>query len=294
MKIIDLIQSSGQFISLEYFPPKAREDWPAFFKTLESLTAINPLFVSVTYGAGGSTHSDTLEIVTRLKKEYGQNVMAHLTCVGSTEEKINLFLKQLADAGVSNLLALRGDPPVGEAHPAVALPTGELCYASDLVGVIHASQPAAGVAVACYPETHPEAISPESDMNFLKLKLDKGADFAITQLFFDNNLYYDFVTRARSAGITKPIIPGILPVVSLKVIRRIVSLCGATIPAQFLAELEEADACGGAEAVQKVGIAHARKQAEELLASGVPGVHLYTLNRSDAVLAIADGLLRLQ
>lgn len=289
MKIIDAMNNGRQFVSLEYFPPKAREEWPTFFKTVERLNKLNPLFVSVTYGAGGSTQSDSLEIVARLQQEFHQEVMAHLTCVGSTEEKINMFLRQLADAGVANVLALRGDHPAGE--PASdATPHGALQYASDLVALIRDSQPACGVAVACYPETHPEAASPESDLLFLKLKLDKGADFAVTQLFFDNALYHDFVGRARAVGITKPIIPGILPVVSLKVIQRIVSLCGATIPPQFMAELEEADRQGGAQAVQKVGIAHARKQAEELLKSGVPGVHLYTLNRSDAVLEIAGSL----
>lgn len=289
MKIIDAINNGRQFVSLEYFPPKAREEWPNFFQTVERLNKLNPLFVSVTYGAGGSTQSDSLEIVTHLQQEFQQEVMAHLTCVGSTVEKINLFLQQLADAGVANVLALRGDHPAGEAAQ-IAVPDDALKYASELVELIRDSQPGCGVAVACYPETHPEALSPESDLLFLKLKFDKGADFAVTQLFFDNALYHDFVARARAVGITKPIIPGILPVVSLKVIQRIVSLCGATIPSQFMAELEEADRQGGAQAVQKVGIAHARKQAKELLESGVPGVHLYTLNRSDAVLEIANGL----
>jgi methylenetetrahydrofolate reductase (NADPH) len=148
-----------------------------------------------------------------------------------------------------------------------------------------------GIGVAGYPEVHPEAESMEADLAFLKLKLNNGADFAITQLFFDNSLYHSFVKRARETGITKPIIPGILPVVSLKVIKRIVSLCGATIPAEFLAELEKADQAGGAAAVQKVGIAHARSQARELLETGVPGVHIYTLNRAEVVLDLVDGLV---
>jgi methylenetetrahydrofolate reductase (NADPH) len=147
-----------------------------------------------------------------------------------------------------------------------------------------------GVGVAGYPEVHPEAATLEDDLSYLKLKFDRGADFAITQLFFDNNLYHAFVKRARSAGITKPAIPGILPVVSLKVIKRIVSLCGATIPTEFLAKLEQADQAGGAAAVQKVGIAHARQQAQELLAAGVPGVHIYTLNRAEVVLDLVEGL----
>lgn len=288
MKILDAIKQGNQFISLEYFPPKAREEWPAFFKTVERLTELDPLFVSVTYGAGGSTHSDSLEIVTRVKKEFQKEVMAHLTCIGSSEETVRPFLEHLAAAGVSNVLALRGDPPAGES--AASMVHGKLKHASDLVNYIRDFNPGSGIAVACYPETHPEAVSPEYDLAFLKLKLDMGADFAVSQLFFDNALFHDFVRRAQAAGITKPLIPGILPVVSLKVVKRIVSMCGATIPPKFMAELEEADRQGGVQAVHKVGVAHARKQAEELLASGVPGVHVYTLNRSDAVLELADGL----
>jgi methylenetetrahydrofolate reductase (NADPH) len=166
-----------------------------------------------------------------------------------------------------------------------------LQHASDLAAFIRDCHPELGIGVAGYPETHPEAVSPEADLDFLKLKLSVGGDFAITQLFFDNQLYFDFVKRARAIGVDKPIIPGILPVVSLKVIRRIVSLCGATLPAALVSALEEADGRGGAAAVQEVGVAWARRQAQELLEAGVPGVHLYTLNRDEAVLQLVDGLL---
>jgi methylenetetrahydrofolate reductase (NADPH) len=289
MKIIDKILNGKQFISLEYFPPKGHGEWPAFFQTVERLRHLNPLFASVTYGAGGSTHRDTLEIVTRLQKEHGLEAMAHLTCIGSSPEEVVHFLNELTSAGVNNVLALRGDPP-NEAAPGFA-PCPTLQHASDLVGFIRLSHPNLGIGVAGYPETHPESLSPESDLSCLKLKLDNGADFSITQLFFDNSLYFDFVKLARSAGITKPIIPGILPVVSLKVIKRIVSLCGATIPADFLAALEEADLLGGASEVQKVGVAYARRQVQELLNAGIQGVHIYTLNRSEVVLELVDGLL---
>lgn len=291
MKIIDKISSSRQFFSLEYFPPKERGDWLQFFRTVERLCSINPLFASVTYGAGGSTHRDTLEIVTRLQKEHGLEAMAHLTCIGSSPEEIVNFLKELASAGVGNVLALRGDLP--NETPSGSAPYPTLRHASDLVSFIRLSHPEFGISVAGYPEKHPDASTPESDLAFLKLKLDNGADFSITQLFFDNNLYFDFVKSARRAGITAPIIPGILPVVSLKVIKRIVSLCGATIPADFLAVLEEADSRGGAAAVQKAGVAFARRQVEELLNAGVPGVHIYTLNRAEVVLELVDGLLPL-
>ncbi len=288
MKIIDAINQSKQFMSLEFFPPKKREEWPTFFQTVQQLAQLKPLFASVTYGAGGSTNADSLEIVTRLQNEYGMETMAHLTCIGSTPDEIANFLNELKTAGVSNVLALRGDlPQDGTGEPPLS---SQLLCASDLVSMIRTSFPALGIAVAGYPEVHPEATSPEADLSYLKLKLNNGGDFAITQLFFDNSLYHSFVERAREAGITKPIIPGILPVVSLKVIKRIVSLCGSTIPADFLAELEKADLAGGAAAVQKVGVAHARKQIRELLDSGVPGVHLYTLNRAEVVVELLDGI----
>jgi methylenetetrahydrofolate reductase (NADPH) len=289
MKIIDSISNKKQFISLEFFPPKTREDWPAFFHTVQRLAGLKPLFASVTYGAGGSTNADSLEIVTRLQNEYGLETMAHLTCVGSTPDEISLFLNKLATAGVKNVLALRGDQPLDGTVSFSPPPT--LKYASDLISLIRASYPSLGIGVAGYPEVHPEAVSREADISILRLKLDRGADFAITQLFFDNSLYHSFVKRARETGIIKPVIPGILPVVSLKVIKRIVSLCGSSIPKAFLAELEDADHSGGAAAVQKVGVAHARKQIRELLDSGVPGVHLYTLNRAEVVLELVEGLV---
>jgi len=289
MKIIDLISNDKQFISLEFFPPKERQEWSVFFETVARLTKINPKFVSVTYGAGGSTHGATLEIVSRLKQEFGLEAMAHLTCIGDDESEIASFLDALAASGVKNVLALRGDVP--QNAPSDFRLEGPLRFASDLVRLIKVSRPGFGIGVAAYPEVHPEAASAAADLENLKRKLDNGGDFAITQLFFDNRLYFEFVERARAAGITQPIIPGILPVVNLKVIKRIMSLCGATIPADYMAQLEQADARGGNDEVQKLGIAHARKQAEGLLAGGAPGVHLYTLNRVDASLAITQGLL---
>lgn len=289
MKIINGVRSQQPFISLEYFPPKERHDWPAFFQVVNRLARLKPLFASVTYGAGGSTQDATLEVVSRMQQEYGLETMAHLTCVGAQPDRLRRFLDDLAEAGVSNVLALRGDPP--QEIPPAGITESPLHFASDLVSFVKESHPDMGIGVAAYPEGHPEAVSAEADLGYLKLKLDLGGDFAVTQLFFDNAHYFDFVARARARGITKPIIPGILPVVSLKVIQRIISLCGASLPADFMAALEAADRSGGAAAVQRVGIAHARKQAEQLLAAGAPGVHLYTLNRAEAILEIADGLL---
>lgn len=289
MRIIDRMEQGKQFLSLEFFPPKDKAEWPTFFKVTERLSRLDPLFASVTYGAGGSTKGDTLEIVTRLKQEFGMETMAHLTCVGAYRGELQEFLDNLAQAEVDNILALRGDRPVDAPPEFSACRT--LLHASDLVSFIKESNPGIGIGVAGYPETHPEALDPKSDLDYLKLKLDQGGDFAITQLFFENEHYFDFLAKARGAGVDKPIIPGIIPVVSLKVIQRIVSLCGAKLPPAYLAQLEEADRSGGAQAVQKLGIEYARRQCQELLAAGVPGVHIYTLNRDEAVLHLVDGLL---
>lgn len=289
MKIIDKIRRGDQFISLEFFPPKGHAEWPAFFQTVERLAVLEPLFASVTYGAGGSTHGDSLEIVTRLQKEFSLETMAHLTCIGSTPAEVANFLNALEAAGVDNVLALRGDRPQEPGADFTISPL--LQHASDLVSLISSTHPALGMGVAGYPETHPEALDPELDLSYLKLKLDNGADFAVTQLFFDNRLYHDFVQRARAIGISKPILPGILPIISLKVIKRIIAMCGATIPEDLMTKLEDADRRGGAAAVQEVGVAHARAQVEQLLAVGVPGVHLYTLNRAGVVLELVEGLL---
>ncbi len=289
MQIINSITPGKQFISLEFFPPKDHTEWPAFFRSVDRLAVIEPLFVSVTYGAGGSTHQNTLEIVSRLKRDHGMEAMAHLTCIGSQCDDVQRFLDDLTREGITNVLALRGDLPQ-EVTPNSQLST-PLLHASDLVSLIRATHPEMGVGVAGYPESHPEAANPEADLQALRLKMEQGADFVVTQLFFDNAYYRDFVRRARAMGIHQPIIPGILPVVNLKVINRIISLCGATVPPEYMAALEEADRSGGAAAVQRVGIAYARRQTEELLADGAPGVHLYTLNRADAVLEIVDGLL---
>ncbi|GFO56007.1 methylenetetrahydrofolate reductase [Geomonas sp. Red276] len=289
MRIIDKLSTGKKFISLEFFPPKDKNEWPTFFKTVGSLAKLDPLFASVTYGAGGSTKGDTLDIVANLQNEHGLETMAHLTCIGSYRGDLQKFLDSLARAGVDNVLALRGDLPKDAPPEFSACRT--LLHASDLAAFIKELHPSMGIGVAGYPEVHPEAVGREEDLGFLKLKLDQGGDFVITQLFFDNEHYFDFVRRARRIGIEKPIIPGILPVVSLKVIQRIVSLCGASLPPAYQARLEEAERSGGAAAVERVGVEFARRQARELLDGGAPGVHIYTLNRDQAVLNLVDGLL---
>lgn len=288
MRIGELIESKRPFVSLEFFPPKEREAWDGFFQVVERLAPVAPLFVSVTYGAGGSTHAYTLEIVSRLKKDYGLEPMAHLTCVGASKEKIRGFLDGLAAAGVENVLALRGDPPKGQEQ---FVPDSEdFQHASDLVAFIRQEYPGLCIGVAGYPECHPEAVSPEADLDFLRRKVALGGDFVVTQLFFDNDCYFDFVDKVRAVGIDKPVVPGVLPVMSLAGAKRMVSMCGASLPPDYLTALEQADAAGGAAAVAEVGVAYARKQAQDLIDRGAPGVHLYTLNKAEAVLSIVSGL----
>lgn len=293
MRITDAIAAKAangkQFISLEFFPPKEKTSWPSFFEVVGRLRAIDPLFVSVTYGAGGSTQAHTLEIVSRLKQEYAMEPMAHLTCVGAAESSLRSFMDGLAKVGVQNVLALRGDPPKGQTE--FVPDSEEFRYASDLVRFIKAAYPEFGVGVAGYPEKHPQAPCMADDLANLKLKLDAGGDFIISQLFFDNAVYFDFVGKLRAMGVSAPVVPGVLPILNLSSVKRILSLCGASISPEYLEALEKAESLGGPEAVAEFGTQFAKRQCKELLAGGAPGVHLYTLNKADACLKIAEGLL---
>lgn len=291
MRIIELM-AKGQFVSLEFFPPKEKEKWPEFYEEVEQLKSLRPLFVSVTYGAGGSTRDRTLELVTTLKGGHGLVPMAHLTCVGAEEQALAGYLDALAAAGVQNILALRGDPPKGEAN---FIPSdARFRYASDLVRFIKARHPNMCVGVAGYPEKHPEAPSMDADLAALKLKVDAGADFIVTQLFFDNALYFAYVDQLRAMGIALPVLPGVLPVLSMASVQRMAAMCGASITPEYQAELQAADALDQtarergepAAAVPNAGIAHAREQVLGLLRGGAPGVHLYTLNKAAACLRI--------
>ncbi len=286
MRIIDMMAQVGQFISLEFFPPKDPAAWPDFFKAVERLRELKPLFVSVTYGAGGGAQANTLEIVRRLKRDHLLEPMAHLTCVGANENALLEFVQQLREAGIHNVLALRGDPPRDQENFRwEGLPFRHAC---DLVKLLRSRHPDLGLAVAGYPETHPEAANSEEDLLNLRGKLDQGGDFVITQLFLDNRHYFRFVERLRKLGVDKPVIPGIMPVLSLQSIQRMSSMCGASIPQDFQAALERADRQGGSEAVAWLGVDHARRQVRELLEAGVPGVHLYTLNRAEACLSLVN------
>lgn len=291
MKIIDLItEQRTPFYSMEFFPPKERENWPGFFRTVERLKALNPLFASVTYGAGGSTQDNTLEITAHIKNGIGIEPMAHLTCVGADGGKIRDFLQQLRAEGVTNVLALRGDAP---RNCEFSWADQEFQYASDLVSFVRTCCPEFGVGVAGYPAAHPESLTFRDDLAFTKVKLDAGSDFIVTQLFFDVREYFSFVEQLRAMGINKPVLPGILPIQSLASVRRILTLCGANIPGKLYLALEEANEKGGDAAVKEAGLAFAVEQIRRLVDGGAPGIHLYTLNKADMCLEIADRVGRL-
>ncbi|MCJ2164739.1 MULTISPECIES: methylenetetrahydrofolate reductase [unclassified Pseudodesulfovibrio] len=286
MKIIDALQHSERFLSLEFFPPKEQAQWPGFLDQVNRLAGLDPLFVSVTYGAGGKLQDNTLEIAAAVNKRFGLTTMAHLTCVGAERDAIALYMDRLLKAGIENVLALRGDMPGGNPEAIWK----DFSHASDLVEFVKKGWPEMGISIACYPDAHPEASSIEDDLKWTCHKLDAGADFAITQLFFDVRRYHDLVLRLRKRGTTQPIVPGVLPVLSLQSLNRILALCGANIPLRLYLELQEAHDRGGDTAVRQKGIEIARRQIRELLALGAPGIHLYSLNNADICLDILTDL----
>ncbi len=291
MHIGDSIRAAKKpFFSLEFFPPSDEKNLPGFFETVEKLRALAPLFVSVTYGAGGGKQRNTLDVTAELARR-GLNTMAHLTCVGAEPESISSYLAELRAAGVDNVLALRGDPPAGQE---IDWSKGYFRHASDLVAFARRQQPYMGIGVAAYPAPHPESNSIAQDRLYTADKMRSGADFAVTQLFFDPREYADLLEHLRGMGIHTPVIPGILPIQSFDSLRRVLSLCGANIPGKLYLDLESANAKGGAEAVREVGLEFAVRQIRFLLENGAPGIHLYTLNKADMCLRLADesGLLQ--
>jgi methylenetetrahydrofolate reductase (NADPH) len=271
--------------SFEFFPPKSAEGEQNLRGTLQALRALEPDFVSVTYGAGGSTRARTVEITKWIKQDLGIEAMAHLNCVGASKAELVEILDGIAAAGIENVLALRGDPPRGQAewrpHP------GGLKYSTELAALISSRYPFA-IGAACFPEVHPEAPDLAHDLRFLEQKLQSGASFFITQLFFDNELYFRFVEEARTAGIDVPIIPGIMPITDVNQIKTITGMCQATIPDSLLEQLELR--AGNPDSVLQLGVSYATLQCAELLARGAPGIHFYTLNRSPATRAILSVL----
>jgi methylenetetrahydrofolate reductase (NADPH) len=285
MRIDEILEHRRPVFSFEFFPPKTDDGQRTLETTLEVLKDDRPDYVSVTYGAGGSTRARTVEITKWIKQELGIEAMAHLSCVGEPTERLVEILEEVQAAGIENVLALRGDPPRGQTdwtpHP------GGLSYSIELIGLIR-ERFEFSVGAACFPEVHPEARDRASDLSYAREKVAAGASFLITQLFFDNELYFDFVDDARAADIHVPIVPGIMPITNYGQIKTITGMCGATIPDELERELDgRAD---DPEAVAELGVAYATLQCSDLLARGAPGVHFYTLNRSPATRAILAAL----
>ena len=285
MRIDEIIEQSAPTFSVEFFPPKSEESRAELFATARSLRELGPDFVSVTYGAGGSTREGTVEITRELRDELGYETMAHLSCVGETTEGLARTLDRIAAAGIENVFALRGDPPRGQGD--FVQPEGGLGSAAELAAFI-GSRWQFAVGGACFPEVHPEAPELATDLAYLKTKVDSGASFLITQLFFDNQVYFDFVAAARAAGIGVPILAGVIPVAGCAQTKRICDLGDASIPPRLEAAFAAVE--GDEKAEFELGVAFAAQQCSELLLAGVPGIHFYALNRAPATRAVLGAL----
>ncbi len=283
MKLVDLFNQKKTVFSFEVFPPKRNNAIETIYNTLDELKDLHPDFISVTYGASGSLADNrTCEIASAIKNKYGMNSAAHLTCVNSTKEEVLEVLKQLDAHGVENILALRGD-----IVPDVA-PKEDFHHASELISFIKESGYNFGISGACYPEGHLDSKNQVEDIRNLKLKVDMGAQHLISQLFFDNEIFYDFLEKARIAGINVPIEAGIMPVTNKKQIERMVSLCGASLPAKFTRTMSRYE--NKPEAMRDAGIAYAVEQIVDLVSEGVDGIHLYTMNNPYIAKRISDSI----
>ncbi len=278
MKIRNILEGEKFSISFEFFPPKDEKGESELFKTIRKLEELKPSFVSVTYGAGGSTRDRTTNIVRRIHKETEFTVMAHLTCISHTKEELREILDNYKKDGIENILALRGDQPKDS--------TLKGCkHSTDLIELIKEEfNDFFSIGVASYPEGHPESPNLEWEVKYFKVKVEKGADFSITQMFFDNSYFYEFMSLLQKEDIFIPIIPGIMPITNFKQITKFASMCGATIPQNLVAELERVK--DDNKAVKEIGIEYATKQCEDLIRNGVRGFHFYTLNKSDATFRI--------
>jgi methylenetetrahydrofolate reductase (NADPH) len=285
MRVDEIIASPSPTFSVEFFPPKTDEGAEQLYATARAMAELELDFASVTYGAGGSTREGTVEITKALKDEVGLETMAHLSCVGETKEGLSVTLDRIAEAGLENVFALRGDPPRGEED--FVQPEGGLGSAAELAEFISAGWDFT-IGGACFPEVHPEAPDLDTDLAYLKTKVESGASFLITQLFFDNQVYFDFVAAARARGIDVPILAGVIPVASFAQTKRICELCDASIPERL--EAAFAAAGGDEEAEFQLGIAFAAQQCAELLLAGAPGIHFYALNKAPATRAVLGAL----
>ncbi len=286
MKITSLFGRSTPVVSFEFFPPKTEEGVEQLYKTVEELRPCRPSFVSVTYGAGGSTRDRTIELVGRIQRELGILTMAHLTCVGSSKAEIAEVLQRLKAAGIRNVLALRGDPPKGETE---FRPVKDgFAHASELVAFARDQWPELCIGAACYPEGHVENRDLEIDLAHLVAKVRAGADFLVSQLFFDNEDYRAFVRRCRSVGIEIPIVPGLMPITNVGQVERFTQMCGSRIPQELRRRLKIV--ANDPAAVVATGVQWTVDQGRALLRDGAPGLHFYTLNRSSATLAVHAAL----
>ncbi|HEY1883833.1 MAG TPA: methylenetetrahydrofolate reductase [NAD(P)H] [Candidatus Cybelea sp.] len=285
MRISEALATQRPFFSFEFFPPRDDAGSQQLFTTIEALAPLRPAFVSITYGAGGSTRARTVALAKQIQQEIGMTVVAHVTCVGASRADLRALFDDLARARIENVLALRGDAPAGTAFEGTA---GGFTQADELIAMLRRNYDFC-IGAACYPEKHPEAPTVDADLEALKRKADAGADFLVSQLFFDNALFFAFERRARDAGISVPMLPGLMPITNFAQIERFVAMCGASIPPKLRVEMEMRK--GDVKAVEDLGVAYASMQASELLQSGVPGLHFYTLNRSPATRAIVSALL---
>jgi methylenetetrahydrofolate reductase (NADPH) len=285
MRIDQILGTGRPTISFEFFPPKTDEGFAKLYQTIDDLHAIDPSFVTVTYGAGGSTRQKTMDLVVRIQTELKLRAMAHLTCVGHTRDEIGQILDDLWNGGIVNIMALRGDPPAGQMH--FVATEGGFAYANELVEFIRGRHDFC-IGVAGYPEGHPQCLNVTRDMEHLKRKVNAGGDFITTQLFFDNEDFYRWRDRARAAGIRVPIIAGIMPIGNVNQIKRFVAMCGAKIPHPLLLKLEECEHDG--ESVYRCGVEYATQQCQDLLKNEADGLHFYTLNKSKATVEICKAL----
>jgi methylenetetrahydrofolate reductase (NADPH) len=285
MRISEALATQRPFFSFEFFPPKDDAGSRQLFETIAALQPLRPSFVSITYGAGGSTRARTVALAKQIQQEIGLTVVAHVTCVGLGRSELRTLFDDLARAGIENVLALRGDPPAGRTFEP---PVGGFAHASDLIAMLKRNYGFC-VGAACYPEKHPEAATLADDVLNLKCKAEAGADFLVSQLFFDNARFFEFERRVRAAGIDLPMLPGLMPITNFGQIRRFVAMCGASIPPKLSVEMEARK--GDDKAVEDLGVAFASMQALELLLGGAAGIHFYTLNRSPATRAIVSSLL---
>ncbi len=281
-----LFQSDKPVISIEIFPPKTPRGDELLIETLDTLREFQPAFISCTYGAGGSTRTRTIDLCQQIQQRYNVPTTAHFTCVGSSKEELVDWLKCASEAGIQNIMALRGDAPKGEEEFKVA--EGGLAYANELVSLIREHHPEMGIGVAAYPEKHPECLSADLDLENLKRKIDAGADAAFSQLFFDNSRFFAFRERYDASGCTIPLVPGIMPITEFARIRRISEMCGSDFPAGLAHKLEAVQ--DDTEAQLEIGVQHAVEQCQELLDNGVPGIHFYALNKSQACQRILSEL----